>query len=226
MANKNKLFKRLVSLIFLVVVPFFVLFYMMDSKKFTLQIPKYYPIIENGDTTGYHSIPNFSFLAQDGSVFNKDSLMGKTHLAYFFFTRCPGICMDMNQNMKLVQEKFKNNPNIKIVAYTVDPGHDTVNVLRRYGLKQDIDLKHWKLLTGPAQEIYKLAQEGYKITAQTSEDGTIDFVHSERFVLVDREGVIRGTCNGTIKKEVEAFNAHVTHVDLSYRRNEGESIFH
>ena len=227
MAKKSKLFKRLVSLLFLVVVPFFVLFYMMDSKNFTLEIPKYYPIIEeNGDTSGYHTIPEFIFHSQDGKVFNLDSLDGKVHVGYFFFTRCPGICMDMNENMKFLQEKFKDYPNIQLVGYTVDPGYDTVNVLRRFGLKHDIDIKKWKLVTGPEQEIYKLAQEGYKITAQTAPDGTIDFVHSDRFVLVDKEGIIRGTCNGTTKREVEVFAPHILHVDLSYTRNESEAIFH
>jgi protein SCO1/2 len=193
--------------------------------------------VENGDTV-YHTIPEFSFVDQNGVEFNSDSLNGKVHIAYFFFTACGGICPKMTESMKIVQEKFANHPEVVLLGFTVDPQTDDVNRLRRHGLKHDIDPKRWKLLTGDAQEIYHLAENGYKVSAHKNEQGNyeagnripdnehIDFVHSERFILVDKEGIIRDYRDGTDKGMVETVLVpHLQHILLSDNRD-GESIFH
>lgn len=235
----KKMFKRFLPPFMLVVLPLFILWYMTDSKNFNLKIPKYYPIIENGDTLGYHTLPEFSFTDHQGKSFTSDSLKGQVHVGYFFFTACAGICPKMTDNVKILQDEFIKYEGIQLVGYTVDPKTDDVNRLRRHALKNDVDPSKWRLVTGPAQEIYKLAKKGYMLSAGDDALGSkdaiksvtdsaefINFVHSEKLVVVDKEGVIRGWVDGTDKKAVERFATDVLHVHLSYTRDAKESLFH
>jgi len=160
----------------------------------------------------YWKAPEFQLLADDGKPFNSERLKGKIWVAEFFFASCAGICPIMNQNMAEVQKAFADNPDVLIVSITVDPKNDTPEVLREY--KQNFGAMEgkWFFLTGEKEAIYRIAREGFKLAAEevVSQEGEVsDFIHSDRFILIDRKGLIRGFYNGTDKKQVQKLIADI-----------------
>ncbi len=169
--------------------------------KVTREVPKTLPYIGEGD----HKIRDFSFIDQNGQAFTKSQVDGKILVVEYFFTTCKGICPKMNENMTSVYETFKGNKNIMILSHTVDPKKDTVAAMNAYSQRFDADPVQWKFLTGDKKELYDMARYSYLISAV--EDTSVvdiqsDFIHSERFVLVDPTGHIRGSYNGTDKGSV------------------------
>lgn len=161
----------------------------------------------------YWSVPDFQLIADDGKPFSSERLKGKVWVAEFFFASCAGICPIMNQNMMEVQKAFADNPDVLIVSITVDPKNDTPEVLREYRRNFDAIEGKWFFLTGDKKAIYQLARHGFKLAAEEvppkEEGGPTDFIHSDRFVLVDRQGRIRGFYNGTEKSEVRKLIADI-----------------
>jgi protein SCO1/2 len=153
---------------------------------------------------GVHRIPEFSFTDQDGKTFNQEALKGKVYVTDFFFTRCPDICLSMTSELLRVHDKFKERQDFMIVSHTVDPEHDTTTVLKEYAQKNGIDTqKGWTFLTGDKQKIYDLAACGYFIAAKPAEPQKINFIHSDKLVLVDKSGRIRGYYSGTNREDVD-----------------------
>lgn len=161
----------------------------------------------------YWSVPDFQLFADDGKPFSSERLKGKVWVAEFFFASCAGICPIMNQNMMEVQKAFADNPDVLIVSITVDPKNDTPKVLREYRRNFDAIEGKWFFLTGDKKAIYNLARHGFKLAAEEvppkEEGGPTDFIHSDRFVLVDRQFRIRGFYNGTEKSEVRKLIADI-----------------
>ena len=161
----------------------------------------------------YWAVPNFQLIAHDGKPFGLKDLKGKIWVAEFFFASCAGICPIMNQNMMEVQKAFANNPDVLIVSITVDPKNDTPEILREYRQNFDAMDGKWFFLTGDKKAIYQLARHGFKVAAEEvppqEEGGPSDFIHSDRFVLVDRQGRIRGFYNGTDKGQVRKLIADI-----------------
>ncbi|MCS6833829.1 MAG: SCO family protein [Flammeovirgaceae bacterium] len=153
---------------------------------------------------GIHRIPDFSFLNQDSVLFTQENLKGKVYVADFIFTRCPDICLSMTSELVRVYEKLHSKTDFMIVSHTVDPEYDTPSVLRKYAIQYDIDTqKGWHFLTGDKEKIYNLAACGYFIAAKPAEPQKINFVHSDKLVLVDRNGRIRGYYSGTNRDDVD-----------------------
>jgi len=143
-----------------------------------------------------HEVQGFSFTNQEGKTITNADVKNKIYVSEYFFTTCTGICPKMNTNMKKVYEAFKNNPNFLILSHTVDPEHDSVPVLKAYAEKYGADAKNWWFLTGDKTNLYKLARESYLVDDGTP-SGAEDFVHTQWFALVDKEGRIRGLYEGT-----------------------------
>ena len=142
-----------------------------------------------------HKIDNFSLVNQYNQIVNNDSLRGSIYVANFFFTNCPNICPVMTKNMSYLQSNLKVYPNIKFVSYTVDPVNDTperfleyIEEMRKKNV--NIDLKNWDFLTGEKDDIYKLAMS-YFANAKEDSIAPGGFLHSEYFILIDKEGQIR-----------------------------------
>jgi protein SCO1/2 len=145
----------------------------------------------------YHVIPNWKFETQRGDSLELDSLRGSIYVADFFFASCPGICPKMNHSLERVQEGFIRDDNFKIVSFSVDPARDTVDVLRRYADQHNAIPGKWYFLRNNKEAIFKLAKDGFFITAKDDEDGGPEaFVHSEKLVLVDQQGNIRNYYSG------------------------------
>lgn len=157
---------------------------------------------EKGDTI-YHNVGNFSLTNQEGEVYSHNDLEGKIYVADFFFTSCPSICPKMTTNMKRFAAAFKDNEEVGIISFTVDPERDTVEKLKKYADKNGIDSKQWNLLTGDKSTIYELGVYGYLLSAQEDALAPGGFLHSGQFILVDKEKRIRGIYEGTNAKEMD-----------------------
>jgi len=150
-----------------------------------------------------HIIPSFSFLDQNGKVVDENLVNGKIYVANFFFTKCRNICPKMTNNMRLLQEAFKNDTSILLLSHSVTPETDNVMVLNKYALDNKVDAAKWHLLTGDKKAIYSLAKQQYFAgdTVGYYQSGN-EFLHTENFILVDQHRRIRGVYNGTLPVEI------------------------
>jgi protein SCO1 len=153
--------------------------------------------------TVYHTIADFTFTNQEGKEISNYTTDGKVYVADFFFTTCPTICPIMKTQMLRVYEKFKDEPNFLILSHTLDPEHDTEELLKDYAYKIGIeDDRTWQFLTGDQEKIFEIGQTSYLTTAMTDKDEPGGILHSGAFVLVDQKGRIRGVYDGTKEDQV------------------------
>lgn len=151
-----------------------------------------------------HQIPAFKFINQEGDTISNKNIDGKIYIANFFFTTCRGICPKMTRNMNLLQEAFKQDTNIVFLSHSVTPDTDSVNVLKKYAIENNVNSKQWHLLTGTKKDIYDLAKRQYFAgdTVGYYQTGN-EFLHTENFILLDKQQRIRGVYNGTLLVEIE-----------------------
>lgn len=148
-------------------------------------------------STSFYQIPNFVFIDQDSQKISRNNLQGKIFVADFFFTTCQGICPAMTRQMDRLAHIYQADTNLWFLSHTVNPEYDTVGVLRAYAQSKGINNKRWRFLTGPKKDLYKMAREGYFIDYNQGKARNESFVHTENFVLVDKNGNIRGYYDGT-----------------------------
>lgn len=160
--------------------------------------------------TVFQTIPSFSLTNETGKTFDSKSLKGKIFVASFFFTRCTTICPKITSQVSRVQDTFLGDPEVQLLSISVDPKFDQPEQLALYAKRFDANKDQWHFLTGEKKMIYPLVLKGFHVPlADASEyDAAIKnpdetFIHSERLVLVDKEGIIRGFYDGTDKKEVD-----------------------
>ncbi len=152
-----------------------------------------------------HQIADFSLLAQSGETVTRNDLMGKVHVASFIYTRCAGICPALVTQLKKVQAAIAGR-NAVLVSYSVTPQEDTPQSLAAFGRLRGIDSQRWKLVTGDAEQIYLLARTSY-----FADDGRLEagkaaseqFLHTEKALLVDGDGRLRGVYNATLPHDIE-----------------------
>jgi protein SCO1/2 len=181
----------LVSFFILLSAVFMTYYYSISREQ-----PKKLPVLGEGD----HRVRQFSFVNQDGKTVTNKDVEGKIYVVEYFFTTCKGICPKMNENMSKVYQAFRGDKNVMILSHTVDPKKDTVAAMKEYSLRFDADPSQWVFLTGDKKELYDMARYSYLVTA-ADDTGTTDiqsdFIHTDRFVLVDKTGHIRGLYEGT-----------------------------
>lgn len=166
-----------------------------------------------------HTISDFSLLSQLGDTITQANLEGKIYVADFFFTTCPTICPRMTEQFFRVQEQFKNDDEIMLLSHSVFPNHDTVEVLNKYAAEKGVDASKWLLLTGDKRQIYELARKSYFAVTTTGDGGPEDFIHTENFVLVDKEKRLRGFYDGTSKEEVNQLMLDIRRLKAEYEEN-------
>ncbi|WP_229317173.1 SCO family protein [Larkinella sp. C7] len=157
-----------------------------------------------------HTIADFSFKDQNGVTISQKDIEGKIHVADFFFTSCGVICPKMTKHLKMVEKAFPNDQNLVLLSYSVTPWIDTVARLKKYSEANRIQSKTWHLLTGRKSEIYQLARQSYFAEEELgfSKDST-QFLHTEHFLLVDKQKRIRGIYNGTLELEMQQLIADI-----------------
>jgi protein SCO1/2 len=132
-------------------------------------------------------VPPFQLTSQTGETFERKALDGHVWVADFMFTSCPGPCPRMSSQMHAIQTATGNTPDVKLVSFTVDPAHDTPEVLAAYAKHFLAQPGRWYFLTGSRNHLDEIGRAAFKLNPV---DGSLD--HSTRFVLVDRTARIRG----------------------------------
>jgi protein SCO1/2 len=135
--------------------------------------------------------PTFSLIDQEGKPFGSEQLRGKPYVAAFIFTHCATSCPMMTQKMAKLQKAVPDK-NVGFVSFTVDPERDTPEVLRQYAKNANADAARWHFLTGSPEQLAAVAA-GMKSAAVKATDGSDQFIHSDRFMLIDGDGQVRGT---------------------------------
>jgi len=144
----------------------------------------------------YHRISDFSLLNQNGNNITQEDYKNKIYVADFFFTTCPDICPIMTGNMLYLQENLKDT-NVMLASFSVTPKIDTVEVLKEYSTLKGVDDSRWNLMTGDKKQIYDLARKSYLVAKAITDGKNHGMIHTENFVLVDRDKRIRGYYDGT-----------------------------
>lgn len=158
---------------------------------------------------GYgHTIGEFSFENQNGETITQADVDGKVYVAEYFFTTCGSICPIMNKQMQRVQKAYMREQDLKILSFTVDPDVDTVEQMKRYAVEHEANDEQWHFLTGSKEDLYGLARKSFFVLkpaeAENLGDAGSDFIHTNNFVLVDRQRRIRGYYDGTSTAGVDS----------------------
>jgi len=165
---------------------------------------------ESVDSKITHHISSFEFFNQEGEKVSEQTLEGKIHVADFFFTSCGSICPVMTNNMTKINEAFPGDSSIVLLSFSVTPWIDNVATLKKYATDHHITNPNWHLLTGNKSAIYELARKSYFAEEQIgfSKDST-EFLHTEHFILVDKQKRLRGIYNGTLALEIQQLIADI-----------------
>jgi len=184
-----------------------------------------YDTVKNGSSirvdTDYYHVPAFHFRAQDGSEMTEKNFAGSIYVAEYFVTSGSVICRAMNKNMEKVFEHFKGNKEIKFASFTSDPANDSVPVIRSYVEKYGAGTKQWIFLTGDKSDLFDLARYGYLMNAGRNQD---DLVQTSQFVLVDKQGHIRGYYDGTRDREIGKLVVEMNILQQTYAYYKNHSI--
>lgn len=195
-----------------------------------MHLPIFYPldvqtvVVDGKEKTDtiYHTLPEFQFTDQSGMQVSKKDLNGNILVADFFFSTCPSICPKMMTQMKRVQDETIDIENFIILSHSVNPKRDTVEALWEYGELVGADPNRWHLLTGAKNEIYDVAMEGYKLAADEDPRAPGGFLHSELFVLADRQQRIRGYYDGTDSIQVDKLINDIKILQAEYVSRQGK----
>ena len=154
----------------------------------------------------------FSFTNQDGQKVTEAVYQNKITVVEYFFTTCKGICPRLNTNMKAIYELYQKEPDFQIVSHTCNPGTDSVPVLKNYADSLKVNTAKWIFLTGRKDSLYQMARGSYLLDDPKNNVEKIEdqFIHTQFFALVDRNGKIRGKIYDGLKPiEVEQLKVDI-----------------
>ncbi len=140
-------------------------------------------------------VPEFLFLNQDSLLISSEDFIGKVFVAEFFFTRCPSICIEMNKNMKILDDIYGDRDDFGIASFTIDPDHDSPTTLKKYSELIEVKSKNWHFLTGDKKDIYELSNKGFNIFSSINQAVDGGFEHQGFFAWIDPDGYIRSRVN-------------------------------
>jgi len=192
--------------------------------------------VVNGKTvtdTVWHSVRNISLTNQLGDTVSLDDIKGSIIVADFFFTRCPSICPTLTKNMKELQDAMKmkdfrrkiDSSFVRFISFTVDPERDSAEVLKEYADKYAVNHDTWWFLTGPKKDIYDFALDELKLGLQDGEGVDSNFIHTQKFVLIDRERIVRGYYNGLDSASMSKLAEDLTILMLEKDKKKKRKLF-
>ena len=151
-----------------------------------------------------------SLINQSGDTITQTNFEQSIYVADFFFTTCRSICPKMTKQMARVQEAFNTNDDVKLLSHSVIPAIDSVEVLAAYASAFGATPNKWHLVTGDKKHIYELARKSYFAVTDAGNGDEHDFIHTENFVLIDKNRQIRGFYDGTATEEVDQLIEDIT----------------
>ncbi len=180
----------------------------LQPKK---RLPIYQPNMVNSELVDstlqhvkkYHRIADFSLINQNGDTITQEDYQNKIYVADFFFTTCPTICPIMTANLVEVQAALASDPDILLLSHSVTPEIDSVAQLKKYAIEKGVNDAKWNLVTGDKKQIYELARKSYLAVQEDGDGGPFDMIHTENFILVDKQRRIRGFYDGTKEEEMD-----------------------
>lgn len=207
--NKTALYAILMALL----LPLIAYFVVKQQSEKAVVMPRHYhtdtvqEVVKKGKKqydTVWHRVKDFSLLNQEGTTITWDSLKGKIVIADLFFTRCPTICPTMTKNMKRLAESIHNgkrvgdrtNRLVHFLSFSIDPERDSVPQLKKWADRFQVNPEQWWLLTGEKKEIYDLALNEMKVGAEDGQGIDEEFIHSDKFILIDSNRHVRGYYDG------------------------------
>ena len=187
-------------------------------------LPVYSPAMVNSELVPeeiqhvrkYHTIADFSLTNQNGEEVTQEDYKDHIYIADFFFTTCPTICPIMTKNMTVLQNELYDDQEVLLLSHSVTPEKDSVEQLKKYALDKGVDDKKWNLVTGDKKEIYELARKSYLAVKTDGNGGPFDMIHTENFILVDKERRIRGFYDGTKTEDIEKLMEDLEILKASY----------
>lgn len=184
---------------------FYGIFFVVLAVGFYMALSLLIPGFAKKSSPPVSFVKPFAFTDQDGKTFTEKAVEGKVYVAEYFFTHCDGICPKMNNHMRLVYEAFKEEPDFLILSHTSDPDRDSAAQMKHYADSMKVDTKRWVFLTGRKDSLYNTARVSYTIDDPANNLKSIDdqFIHSQFWALVDRNGDVRKIFDGLKESEVK-----------------------
>lgn len=174
--------------------------------------------------TVWHTIPNFTLTNQLRQTVSLSDVGNKVVVVDFFFTHCPSFCPTLTRNMRKLQESFHTNDTlVQFISFSVDPERDSVPVLKDYADRYGVEHNNWWMLTGNKDVIYDLAERDFKLAAVDS--GHMNFVHTDRMVLLDQDRYIRGYYNGQDTVDMARLVNDIVLLSLEKKKGEKRNLF-
>ena len=180
---------------------FYILFFVVLVAVFYIVVQRW---IKVNDTISV--VRPFKFINQDGQIVTEKDMAGKIYVAEYFFTTCTGICPDMNKNLKKVYDEFRDEKDFYILSHTSQPEVDSAAKLKQFAENMGVDTRKWIFLTGRKDSLYNMARVSYTIDDPVNNLKNIedDFLHTQFWALVDREGKVKKVYDGLEESEVKA----------------------
>ncbi len=183
--------------------------------------------------TIWHQVANIHLTNQLGRQVSLDDLQGKIIIADFFFTRCPSICATLTTNMKGLQDALKmkdarkriDSAFVQFLSFSVDPDRDSVPALKKYADKYGVNHDIWWMLTGTKKEIYDFALNELKLGLQDGGNVDSNFIHTGKFILIDKERVVRGYYDGLDTSSLSKLAEDLTLLMLEKDRKKKRKLF-
>jgi protein SCO1/2 len=205
--------KAIYALLLAVVVPLICYFIVKAYSDSAIVIPRHYLAdsiitkMEKGKKvtdTAWHKLPDFSLTNQQGEKVSWEGLKGKVVVADFFFTHCPTICPRLTTNMRWLQQSINNSQRVgdktpdflHFLSFSIDPERDSVQRLKQWADRFQVNPEQWWLLTGTKKEIYDMAINEMKIGLVDGQGVDTNFIHTDHFVLIDSNRHVRGYYHG------------------------------
>ena len=191
---------------------FFILFFVILFAGFYFVLTRIIPGYGEVSFPVLSSVKPFSFENQNGQRITNRNVSGKVYVAEYFFTTCKGICPKMNTNLHLVYDKFKDDSDFMILSHTVDPETDSVGRLKIYSDSLAVNASHWLFLTGTKDSLYKAARESYLLDdpKNNNQDISAQFIHTQFFALVDKNGQVRKIFDGLKHDEISSMEEGIS----------------
>ncbi len=207
---KELRFLKFMVLVCILMIPILIILFLRGFTQNQYDIPVFFEkgVEDPFEVCDYpdeqqHYIPKFSFVSHDNDMIGRAEMENKLTIVDFFFTSCPSICPVMSNELERVQDAFRNEKEVQIYSISIDPEYDTPAVLAEYATLHGATKGKWFFLNGPKEKTYDLARCGFALPMVDGNGNPDDFVHSDKFILIDGRGRIRGYYSGTEREEVD-----------------------